>query len=227
MTETISPELFEFFRELRENNEKVWFQENKERYETFVREPLLQFIAAFSVHLGEISSNFIADPRKVGGSLFRIYRDVRFSKNKTPYKTAAGVQFRHKVGKDVHAPGFYLHLEPESVFVGAGIWHPDSSSLGKIRETIVEKETEWENIFADKNFASIFKLGGKSLKKAPRGFDPDHTKIEDLKRKDFFIHTNFSEEDACKDNFIEKYADACKQTAPFMKYLTEAVGLPW
>ena len=227
MAEKISPEFFEFFRELRVNNEKSWFQENKERYETFVREPLLQFISDFGIHLEKISPNFLADPRKVGGSLFRIYRDVRFSKDKTPYKTAAGVQFRHKVGKDVHAPGFYLHLEPGSVFVGAGIWHPDSSSLGKIREAIVENEAEWDKIFADKEFSDILQLGGDSLKKTPRGFDPEHPKIEDLKRKDFFVHTNLTEEEACKEDFIEKYADVCKQTTPFMKFLTEAVGLAW
>jgi len=227
MTEKITPELFAFFRELKENNNKVWFEENKEHYETFVREPLLQFISDFGVHLEKISSNFLADPRKVGGSLFRIYRDVRFSKDKTPYKTAAGVQFRHKAGKDVHAPGFYLHLELGSVFVGAGIWHPDSPTLGKIRAAIDENQSKWEQIFTDKKFSSVFKLGGDSLKKAPKGYDPYHPLIKDLKRKDFFVYTNLNEENACTEDFIKKYAEACKLTTPFMKFLTETVGLAW
>lgn len=227
MTEKISTELFEFFKELEGNNKKDWFQENKERYEAFVRGPLLRFISDFGVHLEKISSNFLADPRSMGGSLFRIYRDVRFSKDKSPYKTAAGIQFRHKSGKNVHAPGFYLHLEPGNVFAGSGIWHPDSATLGKIREAIVENEVKWKKIFSDQEFNSVFKLGGETLKKAPKGFDPDHLLIEDLKRKDFFVHTQFTEADACQDNFINKYAESCKLTTPFMKFLTEAVGLAW
>ena len=125
----ISPEFFTFFRELKENNNREWFQANKQRYETQVREPLLHFITDFGVRLPEISPRYMADARKSGGSLFRIYRDVRFSKDKSPYKTTAGIQFRHENGKDVHAPGFYLHLEPDGVFVGVGIWHPETKIL--------------------------------------------------------------------------------------------------
>jgi uncharacterized protein (TIGR02453 family) len=121
MTAHITPALFEFFRELKANNSKEWFAENKTRYEQQVREPLLAFIADFGLRLPAISPHYVADPRKSGGSLFRIYRDVRFSKDKTPYKTGAGIQFRHERGKDAHAPGFYLHLEPDGCFFGAGI----------------------------------------------------------------------------------------------------------
>src|SRR6187401_2919255 len=121
---TITPEVFQFFRELKENNNREWFEANKQRYETQVRDPLLGFINEFGLRLPAISPHYIADSRRMGGSLFRIYRDVRFSKDKTPYKTAAGIQFRHERAKDVHAPGFYLHLDPEGVFMGAGLWHP-------------------------------------------------------------------------------------------------------
>ena len=120
MTTYITPELFAFFRELKQNNNRDWFQANKQRYEKQVREPLLDFIVDFGVRLPEISRHYVADARKSGGSLFRIYRDVRFSKDKTPYKTGAGVQFRHEAAKDVHAPGFYLHIEPGACFIGAG-----------------------------------------------------------------------------------------------------------
>ena len=132
-----APALFAFLRELRENNNREWFQANKGRYEADVRDPLLRFIADFALPLHELSTHFVADPRPVGGSLFRIYRDVRFSKDKSPYKTQAAAHFRHERGKDVHAPGFYLHLEPDDVFAGAGIWHPDMKSLTKIRDAIV------------------------------------------------------------------------------------------
>ncbi|MFC1886438.1 TIGR02453 family protein [Thermodesulfobacteriota bacterium] len=105
-----SPETFIFLKELAENNNRHWFQENKRRYEEHFKGPAMCFIADFSEVLRKISRHFTADPRPVGGSLFRIYRDVRFSNDKSPYKTNAGIQFRHYQGKDVHAPGYYLHL---------------------------------------------------------------------------------------------------------------------
>ena len=132
-----TPELFEFLLELRTNNNREWFQANKGRYDRHVKEPLLQFIQDFEPSLHSVSTRFIADARANGGSMFRIYRDVRFSKDKSPYKTQAAVQFRHEAGKSAHAPGFYLHLDPNEIFVGVGIWRPDSSSLAKIRNAIV------------------------------------------------------------------------------------------
>ena len=132
-----TPHLFEFLLELRANNDRAWFQDNKGRYEQHVKEPLLQFIADFGPKLQSISEHFEADTRTNGGSMFRIYRDVRFSKDKSPYKTQAAAQFRHEAGKTVHAPGFYLHLAPDEVFAGVGLWHPDSATLGRIRNRIV------------------------------------------------------------------------------------------
>ncbi len=223
----ISPELFTFFRALKENNNREWFQANKQRYESQLREPLLQFITDFGLRLAEISPHYVADARKSGGSLFRINRDIRFSKDKSPYKTAAGIQFRHESGKDVHAPGFYLHLEPDSVFGGAGLWHPDTKTLGKIRDTIVENPDRWQAIVSDEAFSAVYKLEGDSLKRAPKGYDPDHPLIEDLRRKDLIAGTPFSEEEACAPDFIDRFAESCRQAAPFVKFLTTAIGLPW
>ncbi len=227
MTTYITPDLFTFFRELKENNNREWFEANKQRYEKQVREPLLEFIVDFGVRLPEISRHYVADARKSGGSLFRIYRDVRFSKDKTPYKTGAGVQFRHEQAKDVHAPGFYLHLEPNNVFIGGGIWHPDNKTLGKIRDAIVDQPEKWESAKNDKDFTSVFTLGGDSLKRGPKGYDPEHLLIEDLKRKDFVASIELTEQDACRADFIDQYTDMCKKQAPFIRFLTEAVGLAW
>ncbi len=223
----ISPELFAFFRELKENNNRDWFQANKKRYEMYVKDPLLGFIADFGLRLAEISPHYVADPRPVGGSLFRIYRDVRFSKDKTPYKTAAGIQFRHESGKDVHAPGFYLHLEPDNVFVGGGIWHPDTRTLGQIRDAIVAKPAHWQRIISDEAFSAVYKLGGESLKRGPKGYEPDHPLIEHLKRKDFVASTPFGEEETCTPDFIDRFAELCRVAGPFNKFLTTAIGLPW
>ena len=224
---SITPELFAFFRELRDNNNREWFQSNKNRYEAYVREPLLQFIADFGLRLAEISLHYVADTRRSGGSLFRINRDIRFAKDKTPYKTAAGIQFRHESGKDVHAPGFYLHLEPDNVFAGAGIWHPDTRTLTQIRDAIVAEPSAWQRVMADGVFQSTLKLEGDSLKRPPKGYDPQPPLIEDLKRKDFVVGKPFSETEACTPDFIDRFAEVCRIAAPFTQFLTKAVGLPW
>ena len=223
----ITPDLFAFFRELKRNNSKEWFQSNKERYEQRVRLPLQRFIMNFEQPLRRISPHFRADPRPVGGSLFRIHRDVRFSPDKSPYKTHGGIQFRHERGKDVHAPGFYLHLEPDNVFAAVGIWHPDSSALGRIREAIDSAPAKWQRAKNDPGFSKAYELGGDSLKRAPQGYDPNHPQIEDLKRKDFIASAALSEGDACAPDFPDRYALLCARATPFMKFLTEALDLPW
>ena len=117
--------------DLAENNRREWFQANKDRYETHVKDALLTFVSDFGERLAGISPHMVADPRPSGGSMFRIYRDVRFSKDKSPYKTNAGVHFRHEVGREVHGPGLYLHLQPGMIFAAAGIWRPNSATVGK------------------------------------------------------------------------------------------------
>jgi len=213
------PGIFAFLSELKENNTREWFQANKERYKSEVQEPLLGFISAFAEPLHAISANFVADPRPSGGSMFRIYRDVRFSRDKSPYKVHAAAQFRHREGRDVHAPGFYLHLEPGSVFMGAGLWHPPGPTLGAIRQAIVDDPGGWRR--ASKGLV----LGGESLKRAPRGFDPDHPLVNDLKRKDFVCMTESSQAAACRSGFLDSFADTCRASSPLVRFLTEAVGL--
>ena len=222
-----SPALFKFLRDLRANNDRDWFQANKERYEDKLRHPAQQFISDFGPRLAKISPHFNADPRPVGGSLFRIYRDVRFSKDKSPYKTHTGIQFRHKAGKNAHAPGFYLHLEPGQVFVGAGIWHPDGASLKKIRDHLVADPAAWKRAVNGKRFREIFELSGDSLKRPPRGYDADHPLIEDLKRKDFIAVTRLKQGDVIRPDFIDHFTRLCRAGKPLMSYLCDAVGVPF
>ncbi len=223
----IRPELFDFLRELRENNNRNWFQSNKDRYESVVKQPLFDFIADFADRLPAISPHYQAIPKVNGGSLFRIYRDVRFSKDKTPYKTAAALHFRHESARDVHAPGFYLHLEPGEVFVGCGIWKPAGDTLTRIRTKIAEHPDQWLSAVEDKVFSASYSLGGDSLKRPPKGFDPEHPLIEDLKRKDYLASVELSEQDACQPDFPDRYFNLCQKSVPLMRFLTEAVGLPW
>lgn len=223
----ITQELFDFLRELEKNNNRPWFQANKDRYERHVKEPLLRFISDFVPHLATVSTHFVADPRSVGGSLFRIYRDTRFSRDKTPYKTHAGLHFRHRRGKDVHAPGFYLHLEPGGCFVGMGIWHPESATLKQIRDAIVARPNDWERAISDPDFAAHFQIQGDVLKRPPRGFDPHHPWIEDIKRKDFVAGIDIAEADTMHRDFIDRFADLCRRGTPFMRFLAGALGLEW
>src|SRR5215471_7277570 len=136
-TAYFSPEALTFLRQLKRHNDREWFAKNKARYQASIVEPALLFIGDFAPHLYEISSFFVADARSSRGSLFRIYRDTRFSVDKRPFKTHVGIHFSHASGKDAHAPVFYLHLEPDNCFAAAGVWHPDSRALTKIRMAIV------------------------------------------------------------------------------------------
>ena len=226
-TAYVQPELITFLKELKKNNDREWFQKNKDRYESEVREPLLKFIEAFGPRLEKISPHFVADFRKTGGSLFRIYRDTRFSHDKRPYKTHAGVQFRHERASDVHAPGFYLHIEPEQAFVGVGIWHPDSGTLKLLRDAIVENPAKWKRAKSANAFAERFELAGDSLKRAPKGYDPDHPLIEDLRRKDFIAVMKLKEKDITAPDFLDRFTETCTAGKPFMRFLAEACGLEW
>ena len=143
---SFTPDLFAFLRELAANNDREWFAANKERYVAQVQEPALAFIEDVGMRMPDISRHIVADPRTTGGSLFRIYRDTRFAKDKTPYKTHCGIQFRHARTRDVHAPGFYLHLEPGSVFMACGVWHPERDTLHAIRTAIAAKPKRWTEI---------------------------------------------------------------------------------
>jgi len=220
-----SRELFKFLRELELNNDREWFNANKPRYLEQVRDPALQFVRDFAPRLYKISDRFLADPRPVGGSLFRIYRDTRFAKDKRPYKTHIGIQFRHEAGKDAHAPGFYLHLEPGSVFAAAGAWHPEREALANIRQNIADDPKAWKKAIGGKAFRERFELGGESLKRPPRGFDPEHPLVEDLKRKDFICHTELSEKDVYAAGFADEVAKAFRGCAPLVKFLSNAVGV--
>ncbi len=218
-------ETFTFLSKLAANNNRDWFQENRQVYEETVRIPALNFITDFANELAIISPHFTALPKKVGGSLMRVHRDMRFGKDKRPYKTNIGIQFRHEVGKDVHAPGFYLHIENGACFIGVGIWRPDSKTLGKIRDAIVEKGDGWVTARDDKNFNKHFTLEGDALKNPPRGYAKDHSLIDDLKRKDFIAIANLSEKEVVSKKLFPLVSERFSQATPLMSYLCNALEL--
>ena len=213
------PELFEFLRQLKRHNHREWFAKNKQRYEGLILDPALLFISGFAPHLRKLSPHFVADARPTRGSLFRIYRDTRFSSDKRPFKTHVGIHFSHASGKDAHAPVFYLHLEPENCFAAAGVWHPDNSALTKIRMAIVAEPGRWETV------TRKLELEGDSLSRPPRGFDPDHRFIGDIKRKDFVSSVELTEAQVCGPEFIRDFAAACRRMKPLVEFTTRALGL--
>ena len=216
-----------FFDDLALNNDRAWFAEHKREYEEVVVQPLLAFIQAMIEPMSRISEHIQVIPKKQGGSMFRIYRDTRFSKDKTPYKTHAAAQFRHEQGRDVHAPGFYFHASPKEVFLGAGIWHPDSGTLKQIRQAIATDPQSWVEVRHDPNLLNNFDLAGDSLSRPPRGFAADHPCVEDLKRKDFIVVREMAPPELEKPDLVDQVSAAFAKSQAWMAFLCRALNLPF
>ncbi len=217
-----------FLLDLKYNNNRVWFNNNKDSYENFVRSPSLALITDFRQELETISPNFVAIPKKVGGSLMRIQRDVRFSKDKSPYKNNIGIHFRHKLGKDIHAPGFYLHISPENFHLGAGIWRPDSKTLKKIRSFIADNPNAWLDIigpFSANIKKNDWRVVGNKLKRSPLGFDKNHPAIDELKRIDFLLQKKIEKEQIMDRDFLIFLKQLYQETSQFMEYLCLAIEI--
>jgi len=218
-----SPALLEFLRELATHNDREWFRANRSRYESDVRDPLLRFIADLGPRQESISRHLVADPRPTGGSMLRIYRDTRFSRDKSPYKIHAAAHFTTPSGgRDIHVPGFYLHLQPGQSFAAAGLWHPDPEALRQVRDRIAHRPREWQAVLETK-----LPLGGARLSRPPKGYDAGHPFVEDLKRKDFITSARFSDRQVCGARFLADYVETCRRMSPLMAFLTKAVGLAW
>ena len=220
-------DFFKFFEELKKNNNRDWFNSNKPRYFESVVGPMGDYIVSIAPHLKRISPFYKADPRPHGGSMFRIYRDARFSKDKTPYKTHADCHFRHEAGRDAHAPGFYLHIETDRISIGGGIWRPPAKQLGLIREFIADNPSAWEKLVKS---AAIRKMGGvqgDSLIRPPRGYNPDARHIEDLKRKSFFLMSNTDTELALSSALVTESAEIFRKVAKLNHFITDALELPF
>ncbi len=221
-------DFFAFFADLEQNNDRDWFAANKPRYQKTVVQPVSRFIAAMAPRLAKISPHFVADPRPTGGSMFRIHRDVRFSRDKRPYKEHAACQFRHGIGRNVHAPGFYVHLAPDEVLYGGGIWLPDSGALGRIRDAIADDSGAWKRVIGDRRLVAAFGgIGGDGLIRPPRGYAAEHPHIEDIKRKTFFAMKHSEPRAAASADFVDEVAEAFRAAAPLMRFLTKALDQPY
>jgi len=216
---------FRFLRELARNNNREWFAANKARYEKTTRDPFLRLIGDLAAPLARISPHFRADPRPSGGSMFRIYRDTRFANYKTPYKAWLGARLFHERSRQVPAPVFYLHVAPGRCFVGGGLWHPESATVKRIRDFLVDNPAAWKKAVQAKRFRERFELDGESLTRPPRGYDPAHELIDDIKRKDFVATRHLSDGEAMSAQLPKIVIDDCKSIAPMIDYLCAALDL--
>ena len=215
-----------FLTELRAHNSRDWFQANKDQFESQVRDPFLRLIADLAPGLKKIAAGFIVDPSANGGSMMRIYRDIRFSKDKSPYKTYAAAHFWHANGKDGAVPAYFLHVEPGNSVIGGGIWQPEPKALKKLRDKIAGDPKGWGRATTGGALGSTCRMAGESLKRPPAGYDPAHRFIEDIKRKDFAISTSLTDQEVTGDDFLDLVLQRLRATAPFVQFLSNAVGLP-
>ena len=217
---SFSPDLFAFLRELAAHNDRDWFNANKSRYEDQVKEPALAFVEDMGYRLPEAAPHLVADAK----SMFRIYRDTRFAKDKSPYKTHVGIYFRHEAAPGADTPGLYLHLEPRNVFLGAGIWHPGTPGLKRIRDAIVARPEGWRSATAA--IAPEWEQAdGEALKRAPAGFDPEHPLVDDLKRKSFAVISRLSQKEACASGFLDLVVERALAARPYMEFVSRALGV--
>ena len=223
-----SEELIDFLVGLSANNNREWFNARKHVYESVLREPALDYIREVGEPLADISPHVRASDRKQGGSLMRIYRDIRFSRDKSPYKTNVGIQFRHESGKDVHAPGYYVHISIEECFIGAGSWMPDRDALLAYRRAVSEHPSEWLAL-KQMTESGEWNLDGHHdmLKRPPRGFSADDPMIEDIKRKHFIVTHRMDIEDVTAPDFVEYTIERFKESKDWMAFLAKAIGLPF
>jgi len=225
-----TPAVFTFLKEVDQNNNKPWWDENKDRYIRVIKDPAKEFIVDFEPRLHVLSDHFVADTRTNGGSLMRPYRDTRFSKDKTPYKTNVGIQFRHEIGKDVHAPGFYVHIEPGACFAGIGMWKPHTKVARQIREAIYDDPAGWKKATKFKSFTNVWDLDdgdADRLKKVPKEFDPEFPYADDLRLRSFIAGHKLSQKMVASPELDVELAKVFKAGADLNAFLCKAIGLPY
>ncbi len=222
--EGFGKDLPKFLAELEKNNRKAWFDANKERYEESVLEPARAFVRAMEPRLRRISKHIVASDKKAGGSLMRIYRDTRFGKDKRPYNEHVSMVFWHDAGKKVAAPGFYLRITSKGATGGTGLWHPDTKFVGSVRDHIVDNPKAWTRA-RNEAVKALGPLAGESLKRPPRGYDPEHPLVEDLKRKDFVAFADMPKKTLLAANFPDELAKRYRESKKLVKFLCDALDL--
>jgi uncharacterized protein (TIGR02453 family) len=220
MSGHFTPAFFTFFADLAVHNDLAWFADNNTRYVTDVERPMLAFIGDVGARLAAVSPSFVANRRRIGGSMVPIQRNTRFAGDAAPFRTSTAARFQHRGPYDGSRPAFYVHLAPGHCFGGGGIYHADPSTIARVRQAIVSSPEEWLRVRA------LAEDDPDRLKRVPAGFDRAHPFAEDLMRKNFFALASFSEDDVISADFVDRYLASCHRAAPLVAFITGALGLP-
>jgi uncharacterized protein (TIGR02453 family) len=210
-----------FLKLLRKNNNRTWFNAHKAEYEDYVKLPMQSLIVALRPHVQAFAPEIDFNPKR---SMFRIYRDTRFSKDKTPYKTHVAAVFRPR-GHWQDSAGYYVHVEPDITYVGGGIYMPDGDQLKKIRRAIDEQSEEFLSIVGTQKFKKQFNgIEGERLQRVPQGYAADHPMGEWLKHKQFYTGVDWKEPKYLSPKFVNDVAKVYKELYPFIRFLNSALG---
>ena len=212
----------QFLRRLKQNNNREWFEKHRVEFLNHVKEPMQSFIVALQVHFSRFSPEFDLNPAR---SIFRIYRDIRFSPDKTPYKTHIAAHFvlRGKP-KGFVGSGYYIEVNTEEIYIGGGIYVPDSGQLKNIRKAIAGRGKEFLAIVEDRSFKKLFApFNWDKLKRVPKGYDENHPMAEWLKYKQFFVGVTWPVAKCYKASFAREAAAVCEKVTPLVRFLNSSL----
>ena len=219
-----SPEASRFLKSLKRNKRREWFQPRKEEYERLLQHPMMALVWELADECRKIAPECRFEPRH---AVLRIYRDTRFSKDKTPYKDFVAAKFPFGTeGKKIDSLGLYIHFEPGEFYIGGGVYKPSNEQLRKIRESIMQNPDAFTDIVEDPKFKKRFgEIQGEKLKKAPQGISPEHPLVEYLKLKQFFVGRSLSETESYKKDLPKKIARDIQELMPFIRWINKSQGL--
>jgi uncharacterized protein (TIGR02453 family) len=211
---------FTFLEQLAEHNDRAWFKAHEAAFRSDVEAPFLELVAAIAPGLARTCPSVRCDPARSGGSTMRIHRDIRFSRDKSPYKTYMGAMMLHRAQRrGAGMMGFFLRVGPEECLLGAGVHAPDAATLLRIRKEIASGGRTWVRLAAG--------MKGEMRKRVPPGFDPDHPFAEDLRRVEFFRTLPFTRKQALASDFPRTVLSAARKLEPMLAFLAKPLGLPW
>jgi uncharacterized protein (TIGR02453 family) len=211
------PEMIRFFRSLKRNNRRDWFQPRKHLYEQHVKAPMLDLVTALNGELMKFAPQFVTDPNK---ALFRIYRDIRFSADKTPYKTHAAASFWRRGADHTGEGGFYFSVSHDQIEIAGGIYHPSPETMLLVRSHIGEHYPELRRILTNKKARKLVgELQGDELTRAPKGFDPQHPALDLIKKKDWILDIALDASVATTPKLYREILDRFRAMAPLIEFL--------
>jgi uncharacterized protein (TIGR02453 family) len=214
-----TPRTLAFLRALERNNRREWFHARKDRYEADVRAPMAALVERLAAEFASFAPDLVASPR---ASMYRPYRDTRFSTDKTPIKTNVAAVFPHRLLPKHEGAGFYVEVAPHHVWFGGGIYMPSSALLYQLREHIAAEHKRLSRILGSAAFTRTFgELGGEQLQRVPRGFPPDHPAARFLRHKQFIAGCERPAEFATSPGFYKTLVGAFRTLAPLVEFLNE------